>query len=124
LKLKEGVVSIVLFSLLTTTARADQGRFLHAALHFVFADCFSGRRHLDSDFPQAPQIYRRLLPDPGWAAWALGSLTHSQQRLLKTGVRLIKHSRYYWLLLAERHLTRRLVGAMLQRIAALPSPAW
>jgi hypothetical protein len=34
-----------------------------------------------------------------------------------------KHARYYWLLLPESHLTRRLFGSMLQRIAALPSPA-
>ena len=47
----------------------------------------------------------------------------SQQRVVKTGGRLIKHARYCWLLLAESHLTRRLFGAMLQRIAALPSPA-
>jgi hypothetical protein len=33
-----------------------------------------------------------------------------QQRLLKTGGRLVKHARYYWLLLAESHLTRRLFG--------------
>jgi hypothetical protein len=31
-----------------------------------------------------------------------------QQRLVKTGGRLVKHARYYWLLLAESHLTRRL----------------
>ena len=30
---------------------------------------------------------------------------------------------HYWLLLAESHLTRRLFGAMLFRIAALPSPS-
>jgi hypothetical protein len=29
---------------------------------------------------------------------------------------------YYWLLLAESHLTRRLFGPMLQRIWALPVP--
>ena len=28
-----------------------------------------------------------------------------QQRLVKTGGRLVKHARYYWLLLAEGHLT-------------------
>jgi hypothetical protein len=50
------------------------------------------------------------------------SLTSLQQRLVKTGGRLIKHARYYWLLLAESHLTRRLFGGMLARIAALPSP--
>jgi hypothetical protein len=36
-----------------------------------------------------------------------------QQRLVKTGGRLVKHARYYWLLLAESHLIRRLFGAML-----------
>ncbi len=42
---------------------------------------------------------------------------------MKTGGRLIQHARYYWLLLAERHLTRRLFGGMLAKIAMLPSPA-
>jgi hypothetical protein len=51
------------------------------------------------------------------------SLTSLQQRLVKTGGRLIKHARYYWLLLAEGHLTRRLFGAMVRRIEALPLPA-
>jgi hypothetical protein len=46
-----------------------------------------------------------------------------QQRLVKTGGRLVKHARYYWLLLAEGHLTRRLFGVMAQRIAALPVPS-
>jgi hypothetical protein len=45
-----------------------------------------------------------------------------QQRLVKTGGRLIKHARYFWLLLAESHLMRRLFGSMLLRIAALPLP--
>ena len=51
------------------------------------------------------------------------SLTSLQQRLVKTGGRLLKHARYNWLLLAESHLTRRLFGAMPQRISALPVPA-
>ncbi len=42
------------------------------------------------------------------------SLTSLQQRLVKTGGRLVKHARYYWLLLAESHLTRRLFGSMLR----------
>ena len=33
-----------------------------------------------------------------------------------------KHARYYWLLLAEGHLSRRLFGSMLRMIAALPLP--
>jgi len=50
------------------------------------------------------------------------SLTSLQQRLVKTGGRLIKHARYYWLLLAEGHLTRRFFGAILRRMEALPVP--
>jgi hypothetical protein len=49
--------------------------------------------------------------------------TACEQRLVKTGERLIKHARYYWLLLAESRLTRRLFGAMVRRIAALPLPS-
>jgi len=52
--------------------------------------------------------------------WSLSSL---QQRLVKTGGRLTKHARDYWLLLADGHLTRRLFGAMVRRIEALPVPA-
>jgi hypothetical protein len=40
------------------------------------------------------------------------SLTSLQQRLVKTGGRLVKHARDYWLLLAESRLTRRLFGSM------------
>ncbi len=65
-------------------------------------------------------LWRRLVLPKGIANWWLTSL---QQRLMKTGGRLLKHARYYWLLLAESHLTRRLFASMLQRIAMLPSPA-
>ena len=51
------------------------------------------------------------------------SLTSLQQPLVKTGGRLIQHSRYYWLLLAESHLTRRLFAGMLAKIAMLALPA-
>jgi len=62
---------------------------------------------------------RPVLPKriDGW------SLTSLQQRLVKTGGRLVKHARYYWLLLAESHLMRRLFGSMVRRIASLPLPA-
>ncbi len=40
------------------------------------------------------------------------SLTSLQQRLAKSGGRLVKQARYHWLLLAESHLTRRLFGSM------------
>jgi hypothetical protein len=41
-------------------------------------------------------------------------------RRVKTGGRLLKHARYYWLLLAGSHLNRRRFGAMLRSIAMLP----
>jgi hypothetical protein len=62
---------------------------------------------------------RFVLPKKG-GHWSLTSL---QQRLGKTGGRLVKHARYYWLLLAEGYLTRRVFGAILRRIWALPLPA-
>jgi len=34
---------------------------------------------------------------------------------VKTCGRLLKHARYYWLMLAESHLTRRLFGAMVRK---------
>ena len=51
------------------------------------------------------------------------SLTSLQQQLVKTGGRLVKHARYFWLLLAEGHLSWRLFVAMLRRIGALSLPA-
>jgi hypothetical protein len=65
-------------------------------------------------------LWRRLaLPAP-IGKWSLTSL---QQRLVKTGGRLLQHARYYWLLLAESHLTRQLFAGMLRKITMLPSPA-
>lgn len=61
-------------------------------------------------------LWRRLALPQRIGNWSLTSL---QQRLVKTGGRLVKHARYYWLLLAESHLTRRLFVAMVQRMAAL-----
>jgi hypothetical protein len=64
-------------------------------------------------------LWRRLVLPQRIEKWSLTSL---QQRLVKTGGRLVKHARYYWLLLAESHLTRRLFGSILRRMAALPLP--
>ena len=64
--------------------------------------------------------WRRLVMPQRIGNW---SLTNLQQRLVKTGGRLVKHARYDWLLLAESHLTRRLFGSMVRRIAALSLPA-
>jgi hypothetical protein len=65
-------------------------------------------------------LWRRLVLPTRIENWSLTSL---QQRWVKTGGRLIKHARYYWLLLAESHLTRRLFASMLGRIAGLSLPA-
>jgi hypothetical protein len=65
-------------------------------------------------------LWRRLVLPKRIDNWSLTSL---QQRLVKTGGRLVKHARYYWLMLAESHLTRRLFGSMVRRIASLPLPA-
>ena len=64
-------------------------------------------------------LWRRLGLPRRIKSWSLTSL---QQRLMKTGGRLVKHARYYWLLLAEGHLNRKLFGQMMGRLAALPAP--
>jgi hypothetical protein len=64
-------------------------------------------------------LWRRLTLPKAIGNWSLTSL---QQRV-KTGGRLIKHARCYWLLLAESHLTRRLFAGILGKITALPRPA-
>ena len=55
-------------------------------------------------------LWRRLVLPPRITRWSLTSL------------QLVKHARYYWLLLAEGHLTRRLFGDMLRRIWAEKCP--
>jgi hypothetical protein len=46
----------------------------------------------------------------------------NRELLAKAEAMDVKHARYYWLLLAEGHLTRRRFGAMLGRTALLPVP--
>jgi hypothetical protein len=65
-------------------------------------------------------LWRRLVLPKRIDKWSVTSL---QQRLAKTSGRLVKHARYYWLLLAESHLTRRLFASMLRRIELLPLPS-
>ena len=43
--------------------------------------------------------------------------------LVKPGGRLLKHARYYWLLMEESSLAPRLFGSILPRIAPPPSPS-
>ena len=64
-------------------------------------------------------LWRRLVLPKRINNWPLTSL---QQRLVKTGGRLVNHARYYWLLPAEGHLSRRLFSSMLRTISALPLP--
>jgi hypothetical protein len=64
-------------------------------------------------------LWRRLGLPRRIKRWSLTSLQH---RLMKTGGRLVRHARYYWLLLAEGHLNRKLFGEMMARLAALPPP--
>ena len=65
-------------------------------------------------------LWRRLALPQRIGNWSLTSL---QQRLVKTGGRLVKHARYYWLFLADSDLTRRLFAAMVGRIEAVTLPA-
>jgi hypothetical protein len=65
-------------------------------------------------------VWRRLTLPRSIENWSMASL---QQRLVKTGGRLVKHARYYWFLLAEGYLNRRRFAAMQGRIALLPVPA-
>jgi hypothetical protein len=61
-------------------------------------------------------LLRRLVLPVAIQTWSLTSL---QQRLFKTGGRLIRHARYFRLHLAEGNLTRRLFGQILGRIERL-----
>ncbi len=78
------------------------------------------RLHLSVLAYNLANLWRQLGLPQRIKSWWLTSL---QQRLIKTGGRLVKHARYYWLLLAEGHLNRRLFGDMMQRIWALPLPS-
>ena len=63
-------------------------------------------------------LLRRLVLPVSIRDWSLTSL---QQRLLKTGGRLIRHARYFTLQLAESYLTGPLFRQILARIERL---AW
>lgn len=66
-------------------------------------------------------LWRRLVLPARIDDW---SLTTLQQRLVKTGRRLLKRARYYWLLLAEGHLDAAAVWrhAAKDHAAAVASP--
>jgi hypothetical protein len=56
---------------------------------------------------------------PAIQSWSLTSL---QQRLFKTGGRLIRHARYFIPQLAESQLTQRLFAQIIRRIERLAWP--
>ena len=58
-------------------------------------------------------LLRRLVLPGAFRSWSLTSL---QQRLFKTGGRLIRHARYFTLQLAESYLTGPLFRQILGRI--------
>ena len=60
-------------------------------------------------------LWRRLVLPPRIKRWSLTSL---QQRLVKTGGRLVKHARYYWLLLAPAGGRTSDPAAVLRHVAA------
>ena len=62
--------------------------------------------------------WRRLVLPVAIQSWSLTSL---QQRLFKTGGRLIRHARHFILQLAESPLTQRLFPRIIRRIERL---AW
>src|ERR1039458_3907475 len=63
------------------------------------------------------------------ASWPDGVLARDSCRLpliaamLRFPCASVRHARYYWLMLAEGHLTRGRFAAMLRRIALLPLQA-
>jgi hypothetical protein len=63
-------------------------------------------------------LLRRLALPRAIQGWSLTSL---QQRLFKTGGRLVRHARYFVLQLTESYLTPRLFAQILGRIERL---AW
>jgi hypothetical protein len=63
-------------------------------------------------------LLRRLVLPVAIQSWSLTSL---QQRLFKTGARLVRHARYFTLQLAESYLTGSLFRQIVQRIERL---AW
>ncbi len=92
---------------------------LHPALGYRSpeeAECFASRQKRALRF--APPFNRSSVASAtkGVAATPEGFAKVAAARFLPQA----KHARYYWLLLAESHLTRRIFGSMLRRIAALP----
>ena len=96
--------------------RVDIGRAAHARR--MIADTARRLGGLDILAYNLGNLPRRLVLPPAIQSWSLTSL---QQRLFKTGGRLIRHARYFILQLAESYLTPTLFRQILGRIERL---AW
>jgi hypothetical protein len=101
--IKEGKQAVKMTRLSCHRFRSNELRLLLSLIAYNLGNLWPGR-------PLGRVLPRKI---ENW------SLTSLQQRLVKTGGRLVKHARYYWLMLAESHLTRRLFGSMVRRIEAL-----
>jgi len=64
-------------------------------------------------------LWRRLVLPRSMDGW---SLTNSQRRRVNTGTRLVRRAWHTRLVLAERHLPRRLCELTLSQTAAPPLP--
>ena len=116
--IKEGKQAVKLTRLSCHRFRANEVRLWLSVIAYNLGNLW--RLWLSLIAYNLGNLWRRLALPTRVATWSLTSL---QQRLVKTGGRLIQHARYYWLLLAESHLTRRLFAGMLRKIMMLPSPA-
>src|SRR5437879_10056047 len=92
-----------------------------AATHWTRLSCHrflanAARRLLGVIAYNLGNLLRRLVLPLAIQSWSLTSL---QQRLFKTGGRLIRHARYFILQLAESHLTPTLFRQILGRIERL-----
>ncbi len=79
---------------------------------------FYNQRGTAEQWNNLGNLLRRLTLPLAIQGWSLTSL---QQRLFKTGGRLIRHARYFILQLAESHLTQRLLRQIVGNIERL---AW
>jgi hypothetical protein len=122
------------FRMLASRERRETSVALTSTLHWFETEVlaeernYQGLARLNTDLVQheaARPLARRLILDidssESPVAIQSWSLTSLQQRLFKTGGRLIRHARYFVLQLAESYLTSTLFRQILGRIERL---AW
>jgi hypothetical protein len=104
---------------------ARDGRVVDEGRQAVKVMRQSGRRFRSSEVRLCPSLnacgpakrWSQLVLPQRIGNWSLGTF---EQRLLKAGGRVVKRARYYWLLLAEGDLRRRMFGAIPRSVVALP----